>query len=76
MLDQHLYVREKLEESRREAYSDAQLTLVELERPNPKQRQPRRRLAPIFRIAGSSLRRAGETLESWAAHPRAEDVAR
>ena len=76
MLDQQLYVREKLEESRRDSRPERVRLQPEPERSNLPQRYQRRRLAPIFRIAGGTLRRAGETLESWAAHPHAEDIAR
>ena len=76
MLDQQLYVREKLEESRRDSRPGPRRLQMGSERPNLPQRSSRRPLAPILRLAGIALRRTGETLESWAAHPHAEDVAR
>ena len=62
MLEQHMYVREKMLEA--EA-ARARYPLIPEARPKPV-RRARGPIGPIARAAGRHVRRVGEALESWA----------
>ena len=62
MLEQQLYVREKMLEA---DAARARNRLLPEARPQPV-RRARGPIAPIARVAGRHVRRAGEALESWA----------
>ncbi len=61
MLEQHMYVAEKLSEA--EAARRHAETAPEVRRPIHSARGP---IGPIARAAGRHVRRVGEALESWA----------
>ncbi len=76
MLDQHLYVRQKLEEAERASTKSAADHLVSTPASHSPRPSTKLIVAPMARLIGSVMMSAGCALESWAtSRPREKDGA-